>query len=103
MTHPTIEKMARALAHAKGAEICGPGQHIASREIGWDPGHKYMDTYIERHWKEHVHAVTFALAALRNPPQDLLDVGVRAMMGGDADHTIAGIWNAMIDKMLELT
>lgn len=74
---PQIEKVARAIAFSFGSAIVAPGQSRASREIGWkgDGEHfqlyvERLQLYVERHWQEHVHAAEFAIAAMRELPED---------------------------------
>jgi len=67
---PQIEKVARAIAFSFGAAIVAPGQSRASREIGWKGDGEHFQLYVERHWQEHVHAAGFAIAAMRELPEE---------------------------------
>jgi hypothetical protein len=67
---PQIEKIARAIAFSVGSAIVAPGQSLATREIGWEGGGGHFPLYVERHWKEHVHAAEFAIAAMRELPEE---------------------------------
>jgi hypothetical protein len=70
MMTPLIEKVARAIAFSFGSAIVAPGQSRASREIGWKGDGEHFQLYVERHWQEHVHAAEFAIAAMRELPDE---------------------------------
>lgn len=75
-----VERVARAIATSVGGRIVGPGQSIATREFGWKGGDgKHLDQYVEAHWKEHVHAAEFAIAAMPLPNDDYFAAVVKAL------------------------
>lgn len=99
-----VERVARAICYMHGGKICGPGQHIASREIGWDPGHQYMQTYVDRHWKEHDFAARAAIEAMREPTAQMVMVGDNEMDEWDPAYEVCPLvttWQAMIDEALK--
>jgi len=63
-----VERVARAIAASRGGEITGPGRNRATDELGW-PGYIPTDKYAEIHWKEHIHAAEFAIAAMPDPTE----------------------------------
>jgi len=65
-----LEKVARALAFSAGAAFVAPGQCAATREFGWLGDGESLDKYAERHWKEHLHAARFAIAAMGEPSEE---------------------------------
>lgn len=102
-----IERVARALAANDGCKITGPSRHKASDEFQWDVGHKYMDRYVEAHWREHVHAATFAIEAMREPTDAMLIAGAKyhhdnwrvTHVREDTNGEL--IWQEMIDEALK--
>ena len=98
-----VERVARALAASYGSRICGPGQNVATREIGWKGDGEHLEIYVERHWKEHVHAAQFAISAMREPTEAMKARCLRDDALWDAsgakDPSIA--WRAMINAALE--
>lgn len=103
-----IERVARALARNDGAKITGPARHKASDEFRWDVGHKYMDRYVEAHWREHVSGATFAIEAMREPTEAMLAIGLDKISDdwdGRATRPAANAslecWRAMISAALK--
>lgn len=97
-----VEHVARALALSRGSEFVGPGQHVASRELGWDGDGAYLEKYVERHWKEHVHAATFAIQATREPTEAMLEAGDALIPDNKKFRNNAGaIFRAMVDEALK--
>ncbi len=62
-----VERVARALAVSAGSRITGPGRNAATDEFRWEGDGGHLDRYVSAHWKEHVHAATFAIEAMREP------------------------------------
>lgn len=94
-----IERVARALALSHGSKIVGPGQSVATREVGWKGDGEYMDRYIAAHWKEHVHAAEFAIGALRH-----LSDGVDEAMSRHASNGMVDwrdIHTSLIEEILK--
>lgn len=102
-----IERVARALAFSAGGRIVGPGQNVASREIGWRGDGEHFERYAELHWKEHVHGAELAIAAMREPTQAMCVAGAKSghitwQSPPSAYETdMGGAWRAMIDVALE--
>lgn len=61
-----VERAARAIAFYRGSTFCGPGQHIASRELGWEGDGAHLEKYAEIHWREHISAAMGAIQAVRD-------------------------------------
>ncbi len=99
-----VEKVARAIAHSHGSKITGPGRHRASDEFAWDASHDYMRQYVDKHWKEHEHAARFAIEAMREPTEDMVQAGWCANNGEDRNLGGDGAkeaWQLMIDAALK--
>lgn len=103
-----IEKVARALASSAGARMVGPGESVATRQFGWKGDGKHLDQYIEAHWKEHKHAATFAIEAMREPTEAMVIAAmapyrheIDEKMRAAFDETIRGYWRSMIDEILK--
>lgn len=68
MTNPdksdVVENVARAICRSYGARIAGPGQSIASRELGWKPDGEHLDRYVEKYWHNWTNEAAFALEAM---------------------------------------
>lgn len=101
-----VEKVARALALSHGGAMVGRGQSIASREMGWTPDGEYMQRYVERHWKEYIHAARFAIEAMRKPTQAMITAAndVEFWDGpdrGEGSPPVGDAWEAMIDEALK--
>lgn len=99
-----IERVARALAFSAGGRIVGPGQNVASREIGWRGDGEHFERYAELHWKEHVHGAELAIAAMREPTAAMAlanEAGIEAAEGFEPRLTAIDTWRAMIDVALE--
>jgi hypothetical protein len=103
-----IEKVARALASSAGARMVGPSQSVATRQFGWKGDGEHLDQYIEAHWKEHEHAAIFAIEAMREPIDAMVDAAmapyrheIDEKMRAAFDQTIRGYWRSMIDEMLK--
>jgi len=94
-TSEMVERMARAICYSYCSRICGPGEHIASREIPWrgDGGHK--EEYVERHWREWRNEAMFALSAAREPTEAMVDAA------DHDDYDPRYIWQIMIDEALQ--
>lgn len=87
-----IEKIARTLALVEGAKMIAPGQDRAMKEFGWrgDAGHSSQ--YVERHWKEHVHAAGFVLDAISEPTEAMHIAGMNT-----PDGSPLTAWRLMIE------
>jgi len=59
------ERVARALAHAAGGKMIGPGRCRAMQEFGWHGDGKHLELYAEAHWKDFENDAGFALSAWR--------------------------------------
>jgi hypothetical protein len=59
-----LEQMARAIAYSAGSRFAGPGQSVASREIGWRGDGEHLDLYAERHWQKHTLGAELALSVV---------------------------------------
>lgn len=70
-----VERVARSLALVEGSRMIAPGQSKASREFTWEMDGGHTSKYIEQHWREHIHAATFAIAAMREPGASVLEAG----------------------------
>lgn len=44
--------------------MIGPGQSVATREIGWRGDGAHLDEYVERHWREHENAARMAIEVI---------------------------------------
>jgi hypothetical protein len=75
------ERVARALAFSAGGRIVGPGRSESTREFSWDGDGGHLQKYVEAHWKEHVHAATFAIEAIREPTEAMVEAGAKAAYG----------------------
>lgn len=106
-----VERVARSLAHAVGAKMCGPTNCVATRELGWKPDGAHLDEYADRHWREHLHAASFAIEAMREPTVEMIDAACVAQIDlypafeGQKPHPTAGevigtCHRAMIDAAL---
>ncbi|MER9628350.1 hypothetical protein [Mesorhizobium sp. M0296] len=102
-----IEKVARALALSAGGRMVTNGQSVATREFGWDASHRYTELYVEAHWREHVHAAGFAIQAMRDPTEAMVEAGmdyderelnIRFGRPPTVEECQIGEWQAMIDK-----
>lgn len=97
-----IKRVARALARSDGAKITGPARHKASDEFRWDVGHKYMDRYVEAHWREHVSAAAFAIEAMRDvEPTDEMMSAMWSLRFANSKQSFEACWRAMIDAALK--
>lgn len=91
-----VEKCARAICFWEGQKMCGPGQSVATREVGWKGDGEHNEIYVERHWRDYVNHARAAIAAMREPTLKMVDVGPEpydGMAGREA-------WQAMIDAAL---
>lgn len=70
-----VERVARRLAFYAGAKMCGPGQHVASREFGWKPDGKHLDEYADGHWREHEHTAIAVIEEICEPTDAMSDAG----------------------------
>lgn len=96
-TPEMVKRIARALAFVAGAKICGPGMHVASRELGWKPDNVQMDEYAEKHWPEHVTAAQFVLGVIREPTLFMLDTADAIV----PRETAKEIWQTMLTAAVE--
>lgn len=94
-----IEKVARAIAFSFGAAIVGPGQSRATLEFGWSGDGGHFDKYVEAHWKNYVHAATFAIEAMRHLDDATSETMSRHAGNGMVDWR--DLHSAMIDAALE--
>ena len=106
MVGPMVEKVARAIAYSAGARIVGPGQSAATREFGWKGDGAHFGLYVEAHWRECVHAAKFAMGAMREPTEAMLEAGGIEVAGYDNDYegpndAALSVINAMIDAALD--
>jgi hypothetical protein len=65
-----FEQVARGICASYGSRFVGPGQSIATRELGWKPDAGHLDEYVDKHWREWKNEAAFALAALKHLPDD---------------------------------
>lgn len=79
MTQGMVERVARALARCDGGKSTGPSRHKAGDEFGWEPGWGHLEKYADAHWREHINAASFAIAAMRAPSNDMLQAMHEAM------------------------
>lgn len=94
-----VERVARALALSVGAAIVGPGQSRAMREFGWSGDGNHFEQYVNSHWKDYVHAATFAIEAMRNVSDEVSEVMNRHASNGMVDWR--DLHGAMIEAVLE--
>jgi hypothetical protein len=96
-----IERVARALALCAGGKICGPGQSVASRELGWKGDGEHFAKYVEAHWQEHITAAQFAIEAMREPTAEMLiaarDWSLHKFGKPIGNDAAIGCWQAMLD------
>lgn len=95
-----IERVARALARSEGGTLLTGSQSKATREFGWDPSHSYVEKYVEAHWKEHVNAAHFAIEAMREPTEAMIEAGVTADTGNTLGYRVFSAYRAMLDAAL---
>lgn len=96
-----VERVARALALSAGARIAGPSRSVATKEFGWDIDGRYMREYVERHWREHVHAARSAIEAMRVPPDSVYAIFNGPDFVKHIDQDPSHYWPLMIDEMLK--
>jgi hypothetical protein len=96
-----VERVARALATAAGAAFAAPSASVAVREFGWDADGVYMRQYVDRHWREHVHAARLAIAAMRDPPREVYAIFNGPDFVKHIDRDPEYYWPLMIDEMLK--
>jgi hypothetical protein len=72
---PMIDIAARAIARSAGGQIVGPGQSRATREFTWEMDGGHLDKFVERHWREYIHAAEFVFEAIRHVPDATGDYG----------------------------
>ena len=101
------ERVARALAHAAGGKMIGPGRCRAMQEFGWHGDGKHLELYAEAHWKDFENDAGFALSAMRLPTLAML----RAACAKAAEEQVRPVairltdaeqmFTAMIDEALK--
>jgi len=97
------ERVARALAHAAGGKMIGPGRCRAMQEFGWHGDGKHLELYAEAHWKDFENDAGFALSAMREPTEAMVDKPDIDCSDQSYVHSaqISEIWRVMIDEALK--
>lgn len=97
-----VERVARVICHMHGSRMCGPGQSIATRELGWKPDGGHNVAYVALHWREHEQAAIAAIEAMREPTEAMLEAVQSALDNPPPSGSISKIaWQAMIDEALK--
>lgn len=86
MTVSMVERIAREIA-----------RHTALDE-GKEPG--TADNYTDHVWRDFVGAARAVLTAMREPTDEMVDVGYDADPDDDGDMAPKSVWKAMIDEAL---
>lgn len=100
MASEMVRRVARALAYSAGARMAGPGQSVATRELGWKGDGESLDQYADLHWQEHEHSAVFAIAAMREPTKEIVSAHHIVPEDNDFYDRAAANWRNLIDTAL---